>query len=202
MGRVLFEFSNGDPFLQILKSNVKGQLYLLSTGLSRQWSDFPLKGLFVPFLHQLFALTTFNVEENLQIRIGQPLTITLPQIELSGNFQLIKPDEQKVNIIPEQTDVGLSFSFEGFNQPGHYKIAGADQILKTIAVNLDAREWQEPFLNLQEIRSDVSIFTARDFTPRTLKKARLGKELWSYFLMLALLMLMIEMWLIRKLEQG
>ena len=202
MGRVLFEFSNGDPFLQIVKSNVKGQLYLLSAGLSRQWSDFPLKGLFVPFLHQLFALTTFNVEENLQIRIGQPLTITLPQIELSGNFQLIKPDEQKVNIIPEQTDVGLSFSFEGFNRPGHYKIAGADQILKTIAVNLDAREWQEPFLNLKEIRSDVSIFTARDFSAQTLKKARLGKELWSYFLMLALLMLMIEMWLIRKLERG
>jgi len=202
MGTLLFEFSNGDPLLQILDAKAKGKVFLLSSGLSHQWGNFPLHGLFVPFLHQLLAMATYTVDENLQTQIGRPLTITLPQVKMKGNFQLIKPDQQKVNIIPEQTDYGLTFTFEGFGQPGHYKIANDGQSLKTFAVNLNSAEWQEPFLNLKQIRPDLIQLSAEDFNAQTLSKARIGRELWPWFLGLALLMLALEMWLIRKLEQG
>ncbi|APF17460.1 BatA domain-containing protein [Caldithrix abyssi] len=201
-GDVLFEFSNGDPFVQMVKKRGRGNVFVLSSGLTGQWSDFPLRGLYIPFLHQLFALATHNAEEDNQFLIGQPVTITVPQIELQRNFQLQKPDEEVVSIIPEQTDFGLIFSFDGFAQPGHYRILQDGKLIKSFAVNLNAREWKRPFVKLESIRPDVVRLNAEDFSEKSLLKARLGRELWPVFLTLALLMLALEMWLIRKLEQG
>lgn len=202
IGRPLFDFSNGDPLLQTIDTRAKGKIFLLSSGLSHQWGNFPFHGLFVPFLHQLFAMATYSADENLQTQVGKPLTITLAQVELKGNFRLIKPDQQKLNLIPEQTDYGLSFTFEGFRQPGHYKITNEGKILKTFAVNLNPAEWREPYLDLKQIRPDLIQLSSGDFNTQSLIKARIGKELWPWFLTLALLMLALEMWLIRKLEQG
>ncbi len=202
IGNVLFRFENGDPFLQELKSKQKGHVYLLAAGFSSQWSDFPYQGLFIPFLHQLFAVAAQNREENLQFKIGQAITIRLPQMELKGKFNLERPDGQQIVVLPEQTDLGLVFWFKGFTQPGHYHLKENGNVIKTFALNLDDAEWQEPFIDFNKLRSDLITIKADEVNPESLQKARLGLELWPYFLALALLMLALEMFIIRKLEQG
>ncbi len=201
-GKVLFEFANGDPFLQAFSTRNGGRVFVLSANLSANWGDFPLRGLFIPFLHQLVALATYNAEENTQFVIGRPITITLPQIQLQQNFYLVKPDEQKITLIPEQTELGLTFFFEGFADPGHYRIVHQGRVLKSFAVNLDPKEWRKPYTNLQQVYPNLISLKAENFNEQTLLKARIGRELWPFFLLLAMLMLALEMWLIRKLEQG
>ncbi len=196
----VLSFENNDPFLCRLKINKFSNLWIFGGGLSAEWSRFPFDGLFVPFLHQLFTLASNEERRTLNFTVGSPISIYLNESELQTDYQLSPPRGKPFTIIPKQTNRGLRFDFDGFNQPGHYQIFQGSKLAQLFSVNLSKQEWAEPFVDFSKLRSDLITFTPNTISKKAIQKARIGQELWQYFLALALLMLLSEMWLIKKLE--
>ncbi len=199
-GRILLRFTNGDPFLSRFSFKTSGHLWLFSAGLSMPWNRLPVSGIFLPFLHRLLSLAANNDSHSEHFIVGQPISVFLNNLKLQGSFRLIPPEGQAVIIIPRQTFRGLRFDFDGFARPGHYKIFHNKKPVRLFAVNLSKREWSKPYFNLARFRPDIRLLSPDKLSIKKLKSARSGKELWPYFLLLALMMLLLEMMLIKKLE--
>ena len=199
-GKILLRFANGDPFLCRVPVRKNSRFWLFSAGLTLPWSRFPFSGIFVPFLHRIFSLAANSEQSNAIYLVGQPISVYLNKSMPHGNFQLAPPEGTPLDIIPRQSVRGLRFDFDGFSQPGHYKILQNKIPIQLFAVNLSAREWAKPYVDFRKLRSDVHEIPPQKLSIKSLKTARSGRELWPYFLILALLMLFLEMFLIRKLE--
>ena len=200
IGKNLMRFSNGDPFLAKISVQKTSHLWLFSAGLTFPWSRFPISGLFIPFLHRIFSLASNNEQINTHFIVGQPFSVYLNKSVMHGNVQLAPPEGQPLTIIPRQTARGLRFDFDGFARPGHYKILQGSRTIQLFAVNLSSLEWAKPFIDFKSLRKDLQLLTPKTLSVKTLKNTRTGKELWPFLLALALLMLFLEMFLIKKLE--
>jgi hypothetical protein len=196
----LLSVGEGDPFLCRQSSEKRGQLWLFAGNFSGRWGNFPLNGLFLPLLHQIFSLAANQKPSATNFVVGKTVTLYLSEAQLSAHYRLKEPNGESLTVVPRQTPRGLRFTFEGLTDPGIYTILKNDQPAFLFAMNLSSDEWAEPLVPLQKIRKDAVILKPEDISVQNLKKERLGLELWPYFLALALLMLLIEMFLIRKLE--
>ncbi len=189
-----------DPFLCRQNTKNRGQLWLFAGNFSGQWGDFPLNGLFLPLLHQIFSLAGNQKLSATNFVVGKTVSLYLNETQLNAHYRLKEPNGESLTIVPRQTPRGLRFTFEGLTDPGIYTILKNDQPAFLFSMNLASTEWAEPQVPLQKIRKDAVILKPENISVQSIKKTRLGMELWPYFLALALLMLLTEMFLIRKLE--
>jgi hypothetical protein len=98
---VLARFSDGAPALlegskpsnstQDLSSG-KEKVLLLAAPPTLAWSDFPLKALFVPFIHRIFLYLSMGEEIDLDLLTGEDLFSPLDS--LSGTIELTSPSGQ------------------------------------------------------------------------------------------------------------
>ncbi len=199
--RVDLNLNNDDPLLLHWTYGKKGSFWMLSSGLSSSWGNFPLTGLYLPFWHQLLALAGEFEQQASNFETGKPVALLLRKGTGRGEagYRLKPPSSEAFNVLPQQTSTGLRFEFEGFATPGHYRIFSGNSTLQMFTVNVSSREWQEPFLKFEDFHS-AQIIKYESLSAERLKKGRLGFELWPYFLALALLMLFLEMFVIRRLE--
>ncbi len=200
VGKILMRFQNGDPFLMRVSAAKNGSLYLFTAGLTMPYSRFPISGIFLPFLHRILSLASQNERRHTQFIVGQPFTVYLNKAAIRGNFRLYPPQGEPLTVIPKETPRGLRFDFDGFDRPGHYQIFQDKTPIRLFAVNLSQKEWRQPYVPFNRLRSDVRIIGVNALSAKKLKTARSGYELWPFFLLLALLALFAEMLLIRKLE--
>lgn len=203
-GNTLLNFSNGDPFLsEIPMSNpASGSLFLFSSLFDLSWTDFPLKGLFVPMLYRCFY---FAAQKDLQVtdqvHTGDVFYLSRPDLSFQGSYSIRPPGMDRLEIMPVQSSSGLRFKFENLLQPGHYHLFKGDQPVQSFAVNVSSKELKRPYQNFDQISSRVFNFKAGESIQEQILKARSGFELWYVLLILAFLTLTTEMFVIKKIER-
>jgi hypothetical protein len=198
--------TGGLPFLQEIRSG-QGSVLLFGVDAGVVWSDFPVRGLFLPLLYRsLYYLSatgsvsgeSFPVESALQLRLAG----------VTGAETIMVRDESGLEMIPEQRSVqGAKVAELGgsFFIPGTYSILVNGNVLRRIAVHPSSRESDLTLMDPEDAVSRLSEATGQDVAvmnlsmtggdqlDEQLRAARTGVELWNVFLGLALIFLLLEM---------
>jgi hypothetical protein len=201
--------TNGAPFL-VEQRLGSGRVLLYAIPPTTDWSDFPLKGIFVPLLHRsvlYLARQQARAEEALP---GAEVVIR-SGVAAGGTWTIRNPE--KIDLIATPTPLAFqqTFRFDATDQPGVYKVLAKEGTFQEFVVNLDPRESQtrkatgaETDALLQRLgieKSSVRESNQAETIERTVLESRFGVELWKYLLILALIVAVIELLVARSSKQ-
>jgi hypothetical protein len=195
----------GLPMLQEIR--YEGGRMLIAPFLpDPEWSDLPVRGLFVPLLFRSMYYLTSNLDAfDRGAQSGDRATYRVAAARDVGQLRLVSQTGQEW--IPEQraSGRGLHFTLPAtLLEPGVYDVVANQSTIQRFAVNLDSREsdlermdatdaaqWiqgrtgSEP--SVLEVTSSGSAIGSVQIARET------GVEIWNVFLTLALVILVAEM---------
>ena len=137
--QVLARFDGGKPAV-LLKKIGRGASLLVASGADLEMNNFPLRAVFLPFVHQAARhLAGFGVARETSVRVGDEIAADVPAgaVEAkvaapSGATTVVKPDAG------DSADGAKLVRFAA-SEPGFYKVtAGAAE--RVFAVNVDPSE--------------------------------------------------------------
>jgi hypothetical protein len=205
--QTLIELSNGMPFLQEIRHG-SGVALTLAVAPTTQWSDLPVRGLFIPLLYRsVYYLSAGTSVAGEQLTAGRPgeLRITGLAPETSA-LRLVGPNG--VERTPDQRSLyGATLLETGstLHTTGIYDVRADDRLVRRIAVNLDASESDVRTASADSAATQISRVAGLSVEPlgasgataasvaETLRTQRTGTEIWNVFLLLALAFLVAEM---------
>ena len=192
----LIRLSGGEPFLQEIRYGL-GRVLLLAVTPDHQWSDFPVRGLFVTLLYR--AAHYLSAGESVQgdvLVAGRPVSIRLRAA--GGLARLTTPSG--LEIVPQQRQLfGSTLLDVQIDEPGIADITVEGQLRRRISVSTDPRESRLTYASPEEASDLLSeaLSTPVDMiqtdAPAAVLQARRGRGLWRHFLIAALLLLVAEM---------
>jgi len=198
----ILKFKNSQPFLSQF-----GKTYILASPLEKDFTDFFNNALFVPVMYRMAASGK---------RTGQTLyySLTSSSITLASDSLLREEPVKLVDdreIIPSQRKVNSQLLLElpkDVLSPGFYKVTNKSDTIGLLAFDPDKNESLLGQMTGDEAkaalggRNNISVFKAN--SPGTfsieIKERYLGKPLWKYAIVLALIFLLAEVLLIRFLK--
>jgi hypothetical protein len=200
--RVLARLDDGEPLL-VERSVGRGRTLLLGTSVHVNWSNLPLRPIFLPLITQL-TLGLANVEQARSSLIaGQPIVLPLPQS--AAGVELVPPSGEMLRLKTE-TDAGKTgrtFRYANTYDIGIYllRVLDAEQSRAIAsAVNFDPDEADPAKIDAEELRGrlgDASLVLADnpDDLSATFAALREGTSLWGLFLSAVLIALVFETFL-------
>jgi hypothetical protein len=196
---VLATFSNGAPALAE-SSLLPGRVLFVATGLDPTWSDFPLAGSFLPFVHESIRhLARSSAREAASIEIGEGATFTLPAPPAGGSAVVRAPNGDERQIAPRQGAGGWTLELNDIDEPGFWTFtSAAGDTLAAFAVNVPSRESDLAPIPLEEIEQRMGasasrVLDAAGNLAEQVREARVGREIGGWFLSAAALFLGAEM---------
>ena len=101
-GRVLARLDDGQPLL-VERAVGTGSVLMLGTGVHVEWTNLPLKPLFLP----LFARLTFHLAgveaDRSQVLAGAPLVVPLGGQEGTAEVEVVRPSGETLRVRPRGT---------------------------------------------------------------------------------------------------
>lgn len=196
-------FSNNDPFL--IEANVgRGKVLVFASAIDPNWSDLYLKGLFVPLMNRcVMYLAGHANRSDQQFLINQELSTEGIGFDNLAALEIIKPDGQRIKVIPRISEGNYRVNFKDTDQAGIYSLQAADRLLAQWAVNPDPAESDFTPIDRKELEKIIGTDKFITIEPEQslaniVTKSRYGRELWKHFIAAALLLLLIEMLLARE----
>ena len=181
----VLSLENNEPFLISNKTN-----YSFTASLDESNSNFKNSPLIVPILYNLGKKSlsqptlyyTLGAQEDIDfnISLSQDETIT------------IKNDQY--NFIPIQENYGQKVRINTANSvstEGHYGIYAKDEKLQNISFNANRNESNLEYLNINQLNNITISESIPEFF-QDLKSENKVKELWKWFVIFALIFLIIE----------
>ncbi|HTR80201.1 MAG TPA: CARDB domain-containing protein, partial [Bacteroidota bacterium] len=218
--RSIISLSDGTPFLW---EKIGGTRRILGFAVAANtaWSDFPVKGIFVPLLYQtiLYAASgRSSLGAFPSVTAGDRIAIPLSKLRTkeeatepaaSPTLRVLDPSG-KESLVQPSTGGRMSsvVAFDNTEKPGVYVIAHGRDTLAEIPVNVDpaesepARATKDEFLSLAEKmgigKNAVTFVSNPGSIQSVVLQSRFGIELWKYFLLAALVVAVAEMIVARE----
>ena len=196
----ILQLQNGDPFFARFDSKFNGSIFILASALDLEWTDLPIKGFYIPMLYRLLFASAQTDQAPRSLIVNDNYDVALAGHSLTDSYFLQINTADDLPLLPQQSGQGIRFLFEQVKRPGYYRIKKNEEVIHTFSVNVSTKEFKRPYLSLQKLTKDVVTIQSGSDMIQSIKTARTGQELWYIFLTLALLMLLAEMLLIRKIE--
>lgn len=205
--------SGGQPFL-ISGQRENGTVLFYSIHPGMQWSDFPVRGIFVPLVHRSLLFTSAMDHDNDRFIAGDDVTISSPAIQaaIQAEYVLVHPDGTEERIQPQHLAAAgvLQFSFESVSQTGLYRIQRNGNTARAFAVNVHSGESTGERISEENLTErlgqfgleNVYIIGQDDDLATVVQESRYGQELWKLFALLAFLMALIETMVARDPKQA
>lgn len=196
----IITLSNGSPFLldQQLGS---GHALLFSVAAHLEWSDFPLKGLFVPLLHRSVSYLAQEQPQGNEYFAGDEVSIKKGRH--TGEQWSVQNPAQAETILSSSASSDTYTRFSGTELTGMYAAKAGKTIVQKFAVNIDPSESNTQKSSDAEVekimrrlgiaQSSVTYIQQPQDMPRVVLQSRFGVELWRYFLIAALIVALLEM---------
>jgi len=194
-GQIMLGLQNGAPFLTRFSTSA-GKVFVLTSRPDTQWNDWPLSGLFVPLLYRFWSVAGQTPAYTLMQTTGKPIALRLPLSAGDTPYLFGKAGGTAYPAYPQVMSNSLLFRIPAREKPGHYLLRQKKHTVGVVSVNLPSAELKRPYVNFKDFKPAVIAYKS----PDQLKKLRRGQELWYLFLTLALLMLVLEFIIIKKLE--
>ena len=218
-GHTVISLTDGSPFLSEHMLGA-GKILFYSVSPVLAWSDFPLKGIFVPLIYRSVLYTASHAGGVQSYITGGDAIITVPPSMVTGGekYTLLSPDGTQELIIPAgETRVkeaagsaaeafisgGLTFVKPRVVMPGIYELKSGTATLSIFDVNIDGRESDtrtmpanamEEYWKKRGIEPKIIPSVEQAAQIQTVvMESRFGVELWKYLLAFSLLLVIIEM---------
>ncbi len=232
--RSIISLSDGTPFLWEKISGIapgrtgSSRILGFAVAASTEWSDFPVKGIFVPLLYQtilyaasggssLIASPSAVVGERIDIPLSRlRKRSTGSQETRSPTVQIFDPEGKETLVQPYSaqssgTAPSPGISFDKSLLPGIYSVVRERDTLLQITVNVDPLESIADRTALDELftmarkygieHNAVSIVKDPESLSAVVLQSRFGVELWNYFLIAAIFAALVEMFIARESKQ-
>jgi hypothetical protein len=201
----ILKFKNDRPFLSLFQQT--GNLFLLASPLHPEYTDLNNNFLFLPVMYRI-ATSAKKADWKPYYSLNETL-ITMRVDSLPGEQPIRLVGQQE--IIPSQRKLTdrVVLELPRFSmQPGFYHALVNRDTIGLFAFNLNSRESLLEQMTGNEVSSqlgggeNVTLFEAGSLEAfsNEIKTRYLGKPLWKYALILALLFLLVEILLIRFLK--
>lgn len=187
---VLMRFDNGSPML-IERAAGEGRIMLLSSTLDLGWSNFPLQGLYLPFVHEVLTwLIQPPVRERAYL-VGQMVDLTALMPD-SGELIVTEPDGNQVRVLADSP-------FYRARMPGLLQ-AGDGVIAVNIApeasalARVDVANLTDRILNPET----APVISERVRTAQLIADIEQPQRLWWWIVLLVMVLLMAEAWIANR----
>ena len=181
----VLSFQDNDPFLI-----GSGFMYLFTAPLSTENSNFKNSPLVVPTFYRL-ATMSLKLPRIYSV-LGNSLNIDVP-VTLAKD-QILKVTNGTYEIIPQQRSLAnkVSLSFEeNLLEDGIYSINEGEKSVGTISFNFPRNESELIYANTNQLQATSRIPSIRSLFEK-MEKDNTVTELWKWFVILALLFLLVE----------
>lgn len=197
----ILQLENRETILLESKSG-EGICYTFSMFPGDEWTDFHVKSIFLPLM---FRLTQIMTQSSVGLE-GQVIGKYTPRILRVGNNQSLinMVDASGNTFTPEQYIQGgattLNFSRIELKE-GNYRLVQEDQLLEKISFNISDEESRLDFFSEKELGQEIQLDLASQVDilkpeanslAREIQQEKEGIPLWKYFIMGALLFLILE----------
>ncbi len=196
----ILKMKNGDPLLAEYKTMKNTKLYVFTSSIEDDWNDFAYKGFFVPMFHRIFMAASQKNKIDKIYQVNDNIAITLPDLSLYDEYTISSPKSDTYNVLPQQSAKGLQINLDNLQMPGHYIIQKNNRFAQAFSVNITSKELRRPYVDFEKLSDNIIKTDTNSDLIEVIRSARMGQEFWFMFLILALLMLLLEVFLIKRIE--
>jgi len=193
-GSWLYKLSDASAFAQVFEK--KGQIFIINTPINKKNTNFAdAPSLIVPLFYQIGL--SQRQERPLYYTLGENNRVRL-KIKNQGD-EVVHLRHKKDDIIPYQLNKFNHIELQLNKTPieaGIYQAVIANDTIKSLAFNYSRRENRLKFLNLPSVNNVYRINSVKQWH-QIQKKWKNKKTLWAWFLLIALVFLIIEMILLK-----
>ena len=169
-----------------------GILDVFGFAVNLKWTNFPIKGAFLPFTNFLLYSQALN-SNTLYHNIGDDWNQILTEYYATTLYH-VQPDGSREIVVSDENN---SLSIHSLNSPGYHSLQTANFEIGTAAVNIPASELKSPLVSIDDLKEympeDMKIIPMEADIQTEIRQARIGVELWRYFLYAVIVCLIIEM---------
>jgi aerotolerance regulator-like protein/VWA domain-containing protein/CARDB protein len=201
----LISLTNGDPLLLEQKIG-SGKLMLFTTSADRDWSDLPVKTVYLPLVQALAQYLAGGKRGALDagIPVGTAKELSLPPGYVGKSLRVTKPDKQSADIPIAGEKDHAQATIEVNDRAGIYRLAyptgtekdiGAPQLYSANSPFLESRLDE---ISARELQSKLSPIRAEVIPVDALKDGGSRTDLALPLLALLIVTLLIEGWLAQR----
>ena len=187
---------NDKPFISEFRLG-EGHIIFMLTAPSLDWSDFPLKGLWVPFISRAVEYAMTGQSSFIDtVRVGSDLSFDMDLKKPGNNLMVKTPNGKSYAILAEAKGNKFQARFDKVDLPGIYRLIQDDKLLKMKSVNIDRKEliWESEFNQyLNEFKNGFVKVSSVSEIGQDIRESRVGIELWRFFALVAFILLIAEM---------
>ena len=207
--KVLMTFRNGQAVLTSLPAG-NGQLYLFAFPASLKNTSFLKHIIFVPSVYNIAMNSISGQPISYPIEIQNKLLINRSELESGSAPVVFRKRDSNNEYLPAVTPIGgrmLQLNLGDFVQTaGHYQLLSESKTIEALAFNYKRDESKPEFFSSEELQTIIKRKGLKQFQViedtegnfvETLQDLNSGKQLWQYFLILALLAVFCESLIIR-----
>ena len=195
-GRAIIETQSGNFLSQY--DIAKSKLFYFSVPINSDWSDFQLLSLFPSLLYKTITYLNTSYEGQLADQINQNSLLINTELSASTKFSVLAPSGVENFVDASKSGNNYVLQIDDKSQFGNYLVKNNNQIVVAYySINPNKSE-----SDLKSMNEDVLIKKISDIgiesnnitildddrnIEESIKRAKLGTELWQLFLALALL---------------
>lgn len=199
--RIISRWSDGSPAITI-SSHGRGKVMLFNCDITPDISDFSLHPFFVPFVTRSveFLSSDFSAHGESETAGSMPTRILRHGFNVRNEYQLELPDKTRRTVTGEYRDNSHFVACARLTQSGVYSIWNGGRESDRFAVNIDPDEGDLYRLDISDLTDYIDNAERLPYSADLagfISEKRFGRELWQYFLMAALLLLALEMYIAR-----
>ena len=197
--KMILSMGKNIPFLLNLDSKL-GSIYLFTSPLELSWNDFSLKGILIPVIYRMIAISS-NDETNISpVKINEEKLIKIKNQDLNSNWILKTPSQEKILLVPDYKNQVLII--DQTNELGSYSVYSNDVLFTSFSTLLSPREYPSSYSYKRKINEKISNLNYKWIDKKsnikeTISSNRHGMSLWRFFLLIAIILYIIESFLSR-----
>mgnify|MGYP001488907321 FL=1 len=197
--KMILSMGKNIPFLLNLDSKL-GSIYLFTSPLELSWNDFSLKGILIPVIYRMIAISS-NDETNISpVKINEEKLIKIKNQDLNSNWILKTPSQEKILLVPDYKNQVLII--DQTNELGSYSVYSNDVLFTSFSTLLSPREYPSSYSYKRKINEKISNLNYKWIDKKsnikeTISSNRHGMSLWRFFLLFAIILYIIESFLSR-----
>lgn len=194
---VMARLETGDPFL-VEREFGEGAVLQLATACDADWSDLPMRTVYVPLMQQLITNMAARIAPPQNIETGESAVAILPDAKKSETLSMVTPNGL-CRVVQTKSDDSFQVArFSETQRPGVYTLSLPDRDAIHFVARTSRAESALPLLN-KEMMSELSEGLGAgliDSVAGYLVQDRLrrhGREIWKSLLALLLVLMFLEL---------
>lgn len=198
-GFVMARFETSDPFL--VRGRVGSGLVVISaTACDADWSNLPMRPVYVPLVQQLITTLASQVLPPTNIHVGEPLLAVFPGTEDINVLAMTMPDGVRRTTHATAREAGCMVEFHETRQPGVYTLSGPTVSALRIVARTGRTDSRPELLDAEKVDAigaqlGATVVRSADEYLQRDKDRRYGREIWKPLLASVLGLMFLELFL-------